>query len=110
MSEVQSLRHDAEEKFHLLEHELNTRHDRDSEKELAEREEAHHRHRRIIQSKLDAPKFQTDHEHASQMRQTGSSGDWILIDSRFQDWAELDTSPSKWFYLNGIPGAGESCS
>jgi hypothetical protein len=107
MSEVQTLHHHAEEKFQFLENEINARHARDSEKELAEIEETRYRQRRIVQRKLDAPDFHKDHEHASQMRQTSCSGDWILVDSRFQEWVELGTFSSKRFYLNGIPGAGE---
>jgi len=107
MSEIQTLRHHAEEKFQSLENEINDSHARDSEKQLAEIEETRHRHRRTIQRKLNPPDFHKDHEHASQMRQTSHSGDWLLGDSRFQEWVELGTFSSKWFYLNGIPGAGE---
>jgi hypothetical protein len=107
MSEVQTVHHHAEEKFYILEREINARHARDSEKELAELEETRHRQRRIVHRKLDAPDSLKDHEHACQMRQTSCSGDWILTDSRFQEWIELDTFSSKNFYLNGIPGAGE---
>jgi hypothetical protein len=107
ISEVQTLRQHAEEKFQSLENEVNARHSRDSERELAEIEETRHRQRRIVQRKLDAPDMLKDHEHASQMRQTNSSGDWIILDPRFQEWSGLDTLLSKRFYLNGIPGAGE---
>jgi hypothetical protein len=108
MSEVQTLHHHAEEEFQSLENEANARHTRESERELAEIEETRHRQRRIVQRKLDVPDFLKDHEHASQMRQTSSSGNWILLDPGFQEWSELDTFSSKHFYLNGIPGAGES--
>jgi len=108
MSEVQTLYHHAEGKFLSLENEVNARHTRESERELAEIEETRHRQRRIVQRKLDAPDFLKDHEHASQMRQTSTSGNWILLDPVFQEWSEVDTFSSKRFYLNGIPGAGES--
>ena len=109
MSELQSQRHLVEEKLQLLENEINTRHARDSEKELTGIEETRNRQRLIVHRKLDAPDFHKDQEHASQMRQLSSSGDWIFIDSRFQEWVELRSFASKRFYLSGIPGAGK-CS
>ncbi|KAG4435756.1 hypothetical protein IFR05_008770 [Cadophora sp. M221] len=108
MSEVQDLRHHAEERFDSLESELNARHVREVEKEIAELEETRQRQRHIIQRKLDAPDSLKDHEHACSMRDLGDSGDWIIRDSKYQEWAELDTCTSKWLYVNGIPGAGKT--
>lgn len=110
MSEVQDLRQHAGEKFQCLENEINARYTRDSERELAELEETSYRQRSMVQRKLNAPNFLKDHEHASQMRQTGGSGNWVLVNPKFQEWVELDTFSSKSFFLNGIPGAGECSS
>ncbi|KAH7330241.1 hypothetical protein BKA65DRAFT_55430 [Rhexocercosporidium sp. MPI-PUGE-AT-0058] len=108
MSEVQDLHHHAEERFNSLESEITARHEREVEKEVAELEESRQRQRRIVQRKLDAPDSLKDHEHACGMREIGNSGDWIIRDSKYQKWAELDTYTSKWLYLNGIPGVGKT--
>lgn len=107
MSEVQDLRYLAEAKFDSLEREFNARREREVEKEAAHLEETRVQQLSIVYRKLDAPDSTKDHEFACNMRRTEHTGDWILGDTVFQEWAELETLSSKRLYLSGIPGAGK---
>ena len=60
----------------------------------------------VVLEKLEAPNYQIDQYAASEQRRNSRSGDWILRDDMFREWADPHASKNPLLYINGIPGAG----
>ena len=64
----------------------------------------------VVLEKLEAPKYQTDHQTALEDRYDSRSGNWVFKDDTFLDWIEARSSLDPVLYINGIPGAGREIS
>ena len=62
--------------------------------------------RSSIEEKLAAPNYKADHQEAVRQRFVGS-GEGILQDKRFLEWAEGQDAVKHILYLHGKPGAGK---
>lgn len=61
----------------------------------------------VILEKLNAPRYRLDQCAASDQRRGRSSGSWVLLDEKFQKWADITADENPLLYIHGIPGAGE---
>lgn len=60
----------------------------------------------VLLEKLNAPNYHLDQCAASKHREGRSSGSWVLLDEKFQKWANISTEGNPLLYIHGIPGAG----
>lgn len=60
----------------------------------------------LLIEKLGAPNYQWDQHLASEQRRRSQSGAWVLQDTRFREWSEMDTNNNPLLYIHGVPGAG----
>jgi hypothetical protein len=62
--------------------------------------------RELVLSKLDPPDYHYDLEKASNERRDSTSGNWLLAETTFGQWADVTTMEPRSLFLNGIPGSG----
>jgi hypothetical protein len=62
----------------------------------------------VLLEKLNAPNYHLDQCAASEHRRGRSSGSWVLLDEKFQKWADISAEENPLLYIHGIPGAGRN--
>lgn len=72
-----------------------------------EKDEKTRRLRTVLEWFAAAPSTAQDHQICCDIRKGNiGSGDWILQDSKVQNWMDPDIPISSTLWINGIPGAG----
>ena len=64
----------------------------------------------VVQERIEASDYQTDHYAISEQRRQNHSGNWILQNELFREWTNADLKQPSVLYINGIPGAGTTVS
>jgi len=57
--------------------------------------------------KLNAPDSVLDQRAASEQRAGSQSGEWILQNSHFRRWSDVEIQSNPLLYIHGVPGAGK---
>ena len=95
-----------EDRVDTLSRQLQRLHFIDDEEVSRRHREDLDRKRQFVLSKLDPPDYHYDLERASNERCDSTSGDWLLTDTTFGQWADMTAMEPRALYLNGIPGLG----
>ena len=97
----------VEDKVDTLSRQLERLHFVNDEEVSRRHREDLERKRQFVLSKLDPPDYYCDLEKALNERRDSTSGNWLLADATFRQWADITTMEPRALYLHGIPGSGK---